>query len=180
MGGCVEGVEWSEAEHAVLAKLWHHETREKLLRALPGRTWGAIRSRAKKTLQLRRRGFGGNNGRRVTNDPAVKVLRKRRLELGLTQEEVADVVGWDFNVIARAERGDRLPPYGCFKDWAYALGMGVRLHVVGESKVVARRKLRKVSNLVFEDYDKTDEARWTAYRTQETLTLKAVLTASAY
>lgn len=60
-------------------------------------------------------------------DPIIHALRKRRYDLGLTQEAVAKRMGWEQRSLCSAEAGKVAPTFGFVFAWAQALGMKLKL-----------------------------------------------------
>lgn len=60
-------------------------------------------------------------------DPVMTELRARRLELGLTQDDLADRIGISAFTVGRGEQGKVSPTLRTLRDWAKALGMKLTL-----------------------------------------------------
>lgn len=60
--------------------------------------------------------------------PLVYTLRKRRYELGMTSNEVADHIGYDIDTLQSWEFGGYLPSFRAMEVWA--MGLGLKLELV--------------------------------------------------
>lgn len=63
----------------------------------------------------------------------VNVIHQRRVELGLTQKELADKVGLHQESIARIENGGSIPRLDTVLKLAFALDMKLSLHGIEEA-----------------------------------------------
>lgn len=66
----------------------------------------------------------------------VNVIHQRRIELGLTQQDLADKVGLHQESIARIENGGSVPRLDTVIKLALALGMKLSLHGMEEAASV--------------------------------------------
>lgn len=66
----------------------------------------------------------------------VNVIHQRRIELGWTQQELADKVGLHQESIARIENGGSVPRLDTVLKLAFALGMKISLHGAEEAASV--------------------------------------------
>ena len=57
--------------------------------------------------------------------PVVRALKQRRLDLGLTQREVAERIGVKQPCVSAWESGDRHPGLATIQKWANALDMAL-------------------------------------------------------
>jgi transcriptional regulator with XRE-family HTH domain len=63
----------------------------------------------------------------------VSIIQQRRIELGLTQQELADRVGLHQESIARIENGGSVPRLDTVLKLAFALDMRLTLHGIEEA-----------------------------------------------
>lgn len=54
----------------------------------------------------------------------ILLLKRRRLELGLSQEAVDDRIGWTLGQTHKYEQGKRLPSQANLDCWTQVLGLG--------------------------------------------------------
>jgi transcriptional regulator with XRE-family HTH domain len=69
----------------------------------------------------------------------VNAIYKRRIELGLTQQQLADKVGLHQESIARIENGGTVPRLDTVYKIAHALGMSLKLHGMEEAAASTAR-----------------------------------------
>ncbi|AZK48845.1 XRE family transcriptional regulator [Paenibacillus lentus] len=67
----------------------------------------------------------------------VNAIHRRRIELGWTQQELADKVGLHQESIARIENGGSVPRLDTVLKLAFALGMKISLHGAEEAVTVS-------------------------------------------
>lgn len=65
--------------------------------------------------------------RLLTKDKNIRKLAGRRVELGLNQQELGEVLGTNACQISSWETGRNSPTYRNFSDWAQALSMKVEV-----------------------------------------------------
>ncbi|MBO4819077.1 MAG: helix-turn-helix transcriptional regulator [Firmicutes bacterium] len=65
-------------------------------------------------------------------------IREKRIEIGLTQEQLAEMVGVSRNTVSRWERGVNIPDYKILRDLASVLGTDVTSILSGENTSAAR------------------------------------------
>lgn len=64
-----------------------------------------------------------------------KVLRKIRVEKGITQREVAKNLGVTHMMISHLENGTRIPKLDLFDNWAHFLGVELKLEIIRSSLI---------------------------------------------
>jgi transcriptional regulator with XRE-family HTH domain len=73
--------------------------------------------------------------------PFVQVLRRERLQLGLTLYDVAADIGYHYTTIGRWERGQDYPSIAALADWCEALGLGISIGLTGAGARAERPRL---------------------------------------
>lgn len=119
---------WNEERKNNLRSLYSRATWDELLDAFPGATRHAIYREARK-LKLSR-GLAGRSRSQYRNDPLMQQLRRRRIFLGMTQEELAVKTGYGVERIETCERSQKFPSYPFLKDWCQALGLELETRIV--------------------------------------------------
>lgn len=150
---------WTDAEIAVLRRLYKTAARDDVLAALPGRTWPAVLLAAKK-LGLSRKGWQSMRGP-GTAHPVLKRFRERRLALGVSQAAVSRAAGYGVEALQRVEAGDVMDAkFRTLECLAAALGLKFQLVSVSQPDVtvapawllkLAARVVPKRRRVVYED-----------------------------
>jgi DNA-binding transcriptional regulator YiaG len=113
---------WTAAEKNMLAKLYPRSTWPELIEALPRHPRASIAKMAS-MLRLRRADACAN----ASPYKIIRLLRKIRREKGLTQIDLAPIVGTLHVQIAKWETGECVPRTRTLFDWVQALGYRLEL-----------------------------------------------------
>ena len=130
----MSGRRYEDSELAIMLKIYESESKETILAALPGRTWDGIKYVAKTRLKLSRRKIVNSLFRRHSECPIIDALRKRRVQLGLHQGDVAKAAGYNTQTIERGESRRTDSQFTLIKSWAESLGFELRLYDTGNVK----------------------------------------------
>jgi transcriptional regulator with XRE-family HTH domain len=121
------GTEWSAEEEHALQHFWPSYPKDRVLAALPGRTWATIAKRASDQGLRRSRtaSFGSAKRRRI--DPIFKSLRLIREMRGILQSELAERIGVTKGSFLNLENGHARPTWLRMRDWLTALQCDIKI-----------------------------------------------------
>lgn len=112
---------WTGAEIAILRKLYPNAPWSQICKAIPRHPKPAI---GKMATSLK---IGRDRAMKQSRFAIVRELRAARRASGLRQDVLAKLVGTLPVQIAKWERGETVPRFASFLDWAEALGYRVEL-----------------------------------------------------
>lgn len=125
------GKRWTEADVATLRTVYPGETRDEIMRRLPGRTWEQIGKMASMSRILRRP-LACNPPKRNIH-PLLQQLRRAREFQRLTRADLANRIGHSENSILLWECSRAWPHLSCAIDWALGLGLEISLQPTRET-----------------------------------------------
>lgn len=128
-GKIIGGDPWSKEEDAQIRKFFPGASQERVLAALPGRSWTSVHRRASHLKVRRDRATGLANKRKDRNkcDKVFQYLREVRLNRGMTQADVADRIGTHKVGVTKWEGGVIKPSFFMFRAWLDALDCDIEV-----------------------------------------------------
>lgn len=159
---------WPKPLEDIMNKHFEFSTRKTLMGLIPGRSWGSIVQKGH-DMGLTRKAWMSIREPKTPLNPAVSLLRERRIALKLTQKHVAKIAGYGVSAIQRAESGDtKKISFATIQDIAAAMGFKFQLVNLATPDPVAvpewlkrliREKMPKSNLISFDDFDRTDVDR---------------------
>jgi len=119
----VGGSDWTAEQSRRLRRMWSFDETKTIKAAFPNRTWGALTKQAEK-LGIRRF-VRRRSTRRI--DPLFLRLAEIRKHRRITQEELADRIGYHVVSLRRLETGEYSPSWFMLRAWLDGLECDLRV-----------------------------------------------------
>jgi transcriptional regulator with XRE-family HTH domain len=150
-------VYWNAYRRGLLRRLYPMRPWHVVLHAFPETTKKAIHGQAS-LLGIKRIRRVDRQDAAVADYPVLRMLRDRRIKLGISQAEVAQATGWDVTRITNCERAHHTagrrtswPSFLMLMSWAEALGCELAIVDVAKAKANSRA-VREAASIELSKY----------------------------